>query len=79
MSLTEKFIVLPFKKVRGNLAPGEMRQASSPAAAERIAGSMADRFVGVAAYSVMVDMESGDMSSPQVLCRFGETADLAAA
>lgn len=78
MSLSEKFIVLPFKKVRGNLAPGEMRQASNPAAAERIAESMADRFVGVAAYSVMVDLETGDMSSPRVLCKFGETADIAA-
>ncbi|KAB1087312.1 hypothetical protein F4V91_13315 [Neorhizobium galegae] len=79
MSFSEKFIVLPFQKVRGNLAPAEMRQASSPAAAERIASSMASRFVGVAAYSVMVDLESGDMSSPRVLCQFGETADLAAA
>ncbi|ANL73008.1 hypothetical protein AMC83_CH03053 [Rhizobium phaseoli] len=78
MSLSEKFIVLPFKKVRGNLAPGEMRQASNPVAAERIAESMAGRFVGVAAYSVMVDMETGDMTSPRVLCRFGETCDVAA-
>jgi len=39
---------------------------------------MADRFVGVAAYAVMVDMESGDMSSPRLICYFGEVADLAA-
>ncbi len=39
---------------------------------------MAERFVGVAAYSVMVDMETGDMTSPRVLCQFGETADIAA-
>jgi len=78
LSLSEKFIVLPFKKVRGNLAPGEMRQASNSAAAERIAAAMSPRFIGVAAYSVMVDMESGDMSSPRVLCQFGETADIAA-
>lgn len=78
MCLSEKFIVLPYKKVRGNLTPGEVRQASNPAAAERIAEAMADRFVGVAAYSVMVDMESGDMTSPRELCRFGEVGDLAA-
>ena len=78
MSLSEKFIVLPFRKVRGNLSPGEMRQASNSAAAERIAEAMSSRFVGVAAYSVMVDMESGDMSSPRVLCQFGEIADIAA-
>ncbi|QIO60658.1 hypothetical protein [Rhizobium leguminosarum] len=78
MSLSEKFIVLPFKKVRGNIAPGEMRQATNSAAAERLAGAMANRFIGVAAYSVMVDMESGDMSSPRVLCQYGEIADIAA-
>ncbi len=79
MSLSEKFIVMPFKKVRGNIAPGEMRQASTSAAAEKIATAMSARFIGVAAYSVMVDMESGDMTSPKILCQFGETADLMAA
>ncbi len=43
MSLCEKFIVMPFKKVRGNIAPGEMRQASNSATAERLAGAMARR------------------------------------
>jgi hypothetical protein len=78
MSRAEKFIVLPFKKVRGNIAPGEMRAASSAASAEKIARAMADRFVGVAAYSVQVDMESGDMSDPKVIWQSGEIADIAA-
>ena len=78
MSRSEKFIVLPFKRVRGNLAPGEMRQASNAASAEKIATAMASRFVGVAAYSVQVDMESGDMSDPRVLWQSGEIADIAA-
>ena len=30
MSKSEKFIVLPFKKVRGNIAPGEMRAIIGP-------------------------------------------------
>lgn len=72
----EKFIILPFKKVRGGLAPGEMRQASSAAGAEKIAAAMAPRHVGVAAYSVQVDEESGDMSSPRVLIQFGEIGDI---
>ncbi len=79
MSLSEKFIVLPFKKNRGNLVPGEMRQASNAASAEKIAAAMAERHVGVAAYSVQVDEESGVMTSPRVLVQFGETADLNAA
>ncbi|WP_409526854.1 hypothetical protein [Rhizobium sp. P40RR-XXII] len=46
-STAEKFIVLPYRKNRGNLAPGEKRQASSVPSAEKIAASMASRFVGV--------------------------------
>ncbi|WP_117193357.1 hypothetical protein [Rhizobium terrae] len=78
MSKSEKFIVLPFKKVRGTIAPGEMRAASNAASAEKIARAMAERFAGVAAYSVQVDMESGDMSDPKVLWQSGEIADIAA-
>ncbi len=40
---------------------------------------MSDRFVGVAAYAVMVDEETGDMSSPRLLAKHGEIADLNAA
>lgn len=79
MPLSEKFIVLPFKKNRGNVVPGEMRQASNAVSAEKIATAMSARHIGVAAYSVQVDEESGDMSSPRLLIQFGETADLTAA
>ncbi|MBB4569692.1 hypothetical protein [Rhizobium leucaenae] len=76
MASGEKFIILPYKKNRGNLVPGEMRQASSAASAEKIASSMSARFVGVAAYAIMVDEETGDMTSPRLLARHGEIADL---
>jgi hypothetical protein len=79
MALSEKFIVLPFKKNRGNLVPGEMRQASNAVSAEKIATAMSARHIGVAAYAVQVDEESGDMTSPRLLIQFGETADLNAA
>lgn len=79
MSLSEKFIVLPFKKNRGNLVPGEMRQASNAASAEKIATAMAGRHIGVAAYAIQVDEESGDMTNPRLLIQFGETTDLNAA
>nr|WP_246638827.1 hypothetical protein [Rhizobium binae] len=75
----EKFIVLPYRKNRGNLVPGEMRQASNAVSAEKIASAMAGRFVGVAAYAVIVDEETGDMTSPRLLARYGEIADLNAA
>jgi len=79
MASGEKFIILPYKKNRGNLVPGEMRQASSGGSAEKIASSMSARFAGVAAYAVMVDEETGDMTSPRLLARHGEIADLNAA
>lgn len=79
MSAAEKFIILPYRKNRGNLVAGEMRQASSIPSAEKIAASMASRFVGVAAYAVMVDEETGDMSSPRLLVKHGDIADLNAA
>lgn len=76
----EKYIVIPFKKAKkGGVAPGEMRQATTSASAERIAGSMAARFIGVAAYAVHVDEESGDMSEPHLIVQHGEVADLTAA
>ncbi len=75
----EKFIILPYKKNRGNLVAGEMRQASTGPSAEKIASAMATRFIGVAAYAVMVDEETGDMTAPRLLARHGEIADLNAA
>ncbi|OCP16457.1 MULTISPECIES: hypothetical protein [unclassified Ensifer] len=77
--MSEKFIIMPFKRVRGGLAPGEMRAASTAAGAEKVAAAMAPRHIGVAAYAVQVDEESGDMSSPRLLVQFGEIADLNAA
>ena len=53
-----------------------MRQASSAASAEKIATAMSTRHLGVAAYAIQVDEESGDMTSPKLIIAFGETADL---
>lgn len=78
MAISEKFIVIPYRKSRAGLAPGEMRQASNAPAAQRIAAAMAARFIGVGAYAVMVDTESGDMSSPRLLACHGEVPDVSA-
>ncbi|WP_426123628.1 hypothetical protein [Pararhizobium sp. PWRC1-1] len=74
--MAAKFIIIPYRKARGGMTPGEMRQASSAASAEKIAAAMADRFAGVAAYAVEVDEETGDMTSPRLLAKFGEIAEL---
>jgi hypothetical protein len=55
-----------------------MRQASNAVSAEKIAAAMASRVVGVAAYAVMVDEETGDMASPRLISQHGETTDIAA-
>lgn len=73
---SEKFIIMPYRKNRQKLVPAEMRPASSAASAERIAESMSARFIGVAAYAVMVDTESGEMRDPRLLAKFGEVPDL---
>lgn len=76
MSDAEKIIVVQFKNSRGGVVPGEMRQASNQASAEKIASAMAPRHVGVAAYAVTVDEESGTMASPRLLVSHGQIADL---
>ncbi|EGL64428.1 hypothetical protein AGRO_2637 [Agrobacterium sp. ATCC 31749] len=76
MSDAEKIIVVQFKNSRGGVVPGEMRQASNQASAEKIASAMAPRHVGVAAYAVTVDEESGTMANPRLLVQHGQIADL---
>jgi hypothetical protein len=80
MSLVEKHIVVPYRfATKGKdkrLVPGEMRPASSAEGARRVAEAMSTRFAGVAAFSVYVDQDSGDMTSPVELARFGEVPEL---
>ncbi len=76
MSAAEKIIVVQFKKNRAGIVPGDIRQASNAASAEKIAASMAARNIGVAAYAVTVDEESGEMANPRLLVSHGQVADL---
>ncbi|AYM05630.1 hypothetical protein [Agrobacterium tumefaciens] len=76
MADAEKIIVVQFKNSRGGVVPGEMRQASNQASAEKMASAMASRHVGVAAYAVTVDEESGSMANPRLLVAHGQIADL---
>jgi hypothetical protein len=72
---SEKYIIMPFNKNKAKLVMAEMRPASSEAGAIKIATSMSSRYVGVAAYAVQVDEESGDMNAPRLLASFGEVPD----
>lgn len=73
---SEKYIIMPYRKNKQKLVPAEMRPASSEAGAIKIATSMSERFVGVAAYAVQVDEESGDMNAPRLLIKIGEVPEL---
>lgn len=76
--MKQKFIVIPFRSVRGKPQLGEMRQAQSEAGAVRMAELMSGRFVGVAAFEVHVDEETGDMVAPRELAVFGVVPDIMA-
>lgn len=67
---------MQFKKNRAGIVPGDMRQASSVASAEKIAGAMATRYIGVAAYAVTIDEENGSMTNPRLLVAHGQISDL---
>ncbi|MVA70250.1 hypothetical protein GOZ81_04115 [Agrobacterium vitis] len=76
MTDAEKIIVVQFKKNRAGIVPGDMRQASSVASAEKIAGAMATRYIGVAAYAVTIDEENGSMTNPRLLVSHGQVSEL---
>ncbi len=76
MADEEKIIVVQFKNSRGGVVPGDMRPATSKASAEKMAGAMASRHIGVAAYAVTVDDESGAMANPRLLVSHGQISDL---
>ncbi|QDX21431.1 hypothetical protein FP568_09335 [Pandoraea pnomenusa] len=67
-----KFIVVPFREGGDSaLVPVEVRAASTSFGAVRVAHQMRERHIGIAAYEVMVDPETGAMESPKVLFQHG--------
>lgn len=79
MPIHEKYIVVPFRKGRGqSIMTGEMRLANSEAHAARMAETLASYHVGAAAIAVLVDDDIGEMSSPRLIVEFGQAVDLIA-
>lgn len=79
MKRSAKYIVVPFRLAKGRFFPGEMRKAETEAGALRLAEAMAARFAGVAAFEVIVDEESGDMTEPRELVVYGQVPEMDAA
>lgn len=70
-----KFVVMPFRKAGKKLVGAEQREARNAASAERLAENMSTRFAGVAAYQMILDDETGEMSEARLLVRYGEVVD----
>lgn len=68
--------MVKFKKGRYGIVPGDMRPATNAASAEKMANAMAPRHIGVAAYAVTVDEESGSMANPRLLVSHAQISDL---
>lgn len=43
---------------------------------QKIAGAMAARYIGVAAYAITIDEENGNMTNPRLLVSQGQISDL---
>ncbi|WP_322880308.1 hypothetical protein [Pandoraea sputorum] len=72
-----QFIVIPFRKgIGGDLLPVEVRPAGTDVGAVRVAHAMRERHVGVAAYEVMLDPETGAMDAPKILFQHGRVPTL---
>lgn len=75
--MVTKFVVMPFKKGKGNrLVNAEQREASSAEAATRLADNMSVRFAGVAAYRMDIDEETGEISNGALLSSHGEILNI---
>jgi hypothetical protein len=76
MKRTNEFVVFPFNVILGVIRPGEMRLAKSEAGAVRLAELLADHCDGAAAFEVIVEHETGEMTSPRLLAEYGQLPDM---
>lgn len=69
-------IVQPFDRVKNALKPGPVLQFKTAGEAERRAERLAEKHAGIVAYSMDVDEDGGDYSTPRVLFQAGEVPEL---
>lgn len=69
-------VVQPFDRVKRGLKPGQVVQCKTADEAARKAERLADKHAGVVAYSMDVDEDSGEYSTPRVLFEAGEVPEL---
>lgn len=76
MKRTNEFIVFPFNLSRGLFRPAEMRLAKSEDHAVRLAELLAGIYAGAAAFEMVVEHETGEMTSARLLAQHGQLPDL---
>lgn len=69
-------VVQPFDRVKKGLMPRQVLQFKTGDEAARRAGLLADKHVGIVAYSMDVDEDSGDYSAPRILFQAGDVPEL---
>lgn len=69
-------VVQPFERVKNGLKPSQVLQFETADEAARKARLLVDKHVGVIAYSMDVDEESGDYGTPRVLFQAGDVPEL---
>ena len=70
-----QFVVQTFKKVRGQLVPGDRELVPSESGARKKAAAMAPRFPGTAALKIEADEETGELKSAEILETHGEVPE----
>ena len=69
-------VVQPFDQGAKGLVAGAVLQFSTAEEAARRAARLADKHAGIIAYSMEVDEDTGDYSTPNVLFKSGDVPDL---
>ncbi len=69
-------VVQPFDHGKKGLVAGAVLQFKTADEATRKAGRLADKHAGILAYSMDVDEDTGDYSTPIILFKSGEVPDL---
>lgn len=79
MQSIQKFVVYPFRSVKGRPIQLPQRLVDTSAAAISLGQKMADRYDGVAVFEVTIDPVTDDVTEMRELARHGKAPALEAA
>ncbi|MDH0908856.1 hypothetical protein N5C66_06010 [Rhizobium pusense] len=77
MTEVRKFLVAPYRTAKkGRLVAGEVRDAGTAENAVRMADNLASNYTGVAAYQMVIDDETGEVTDAKILARHGQVINI---